>query len=77
MALLFISAVEDPENWRAEFARVLPGDEFRVWPEAGDRADIEFLLVRRHPRASMKGFANLKAILNLGAAGVAWRDPVR
>ncbi len=67
MALLFISAVEDPEVWRAEFARLLPGDEFRVWPETGDRADVEFLLVWRPPRGSMKGFPNLKAILNLGA----------
>ena len=67
MALLFISAVEDPEVWRAEFARVLPGDEFRVWPEAGDRAEIEFLLVWRPPLGAMKGFPNLKAILNMGA----------
>jgi glyoxylate/hydroxypyruvate reductase A len=67
MALLFVSAVEDPETWRGEFARLLPGDEFRVWPEAGDRADVEFLLVWRPPRGSMKGFPNLKAILNLGA----------
>ena len=67
MALLFISAVEDPEVWRGEFARVLPGDEFRVWPDTGNRAEVEFLLVWRPPRASMKGFPNLKAILNMGA----------
>ncbi|MSO84739.1 MAG: glyoxylate/hydroxypyruvate reductase A [Rhodospirillales bacterium] len=67
MALLFISAVEDPEVWRAEFARALPGDEFRVWPEVGNRSDVEFLLVWRPPPGSMKGFPNLKAILNMGA----------
>lgn len=67
MALLFISAVEDPEVWREEFARVLPAEEFRVWPEAGKREEIEFLLVWRPPRGSMKGFPNLKAILNMGA----------
>ena len=67
MALLFISAVEDPEVWRGEFARRLPDDEFRVWPEAGRREDIEFLLVWRPPRGSMKGFPNIKAILNAGA----------
>ena len=67
MALLFISAVEDPEVWRGEFARLLPGDEFRVWPEAGNRADVEFLLVWRPARGSMKGFPNIKAILNAGA----------
>ncbi|MCC7016281.1 MAG: glyoxylate/hydroxypyruvate reductase A [Rhodospirillales bacterium] len=67
MALLFISAFEDPKIWRAEFARVLPGDEFRVWPDAGNRAEVEFLLVWRPPRGSMKGFPNVKAILNMGA----------
>lgn len=67
MSLLFISAVEDPEPYRRELMRLLPGDEFRVWPEAGDRAEVEFLLVWRPPRGSMKGFPNLKAILNLGA----------
>ncbi|MBM3731930.1 MAG: glyoxylate/hydroxypyruvate reductase A [Acidimicrobiia bacterium] len=67
MALLFISAVEDPEPYRQEFIRLLPGEDFRIWPEAGDRAEVEFLLVWRPPRGSMKGFPNLKAILNLGA----------
>jgi glyoxylate/hydroxypyruvate reductase A len=67
MALFFISAVEDSEPYRAEFAKLLPGDEFRVWPEAGNRAEVEFLLVWRPPRGSLKGFPNLKAILNLGA----------
>lgn len=67
MALLFISAVEDPKVWRAEFARVLPGEDFRVWPDAGNRAEVEFLLVWRPERGSMKGFPNLKAILNMGA----------
>ncbi|MBM3581238.1 MAG: glyoxylate/hydroxypyruvate reductase A [Alphaproteobacteria bacterium] len=67
MALLFVSAVEDPEPYRQEFIRLLPGEDFRIWPEAGDRAEVEFLLVWRPPRGAMKGFPNLKAILNLGA----------
>ncbi len=67
MALLFISFVEDIDDWRRQFARVLPADEFRVWPDTGAREDIEFLLVWRPPRGSMKGFANLKAVLNMGA----------
>ncbi len=67
MALLFISSVESPEVWREQFARVLPAEEFRVWPEAGKREEVEFLLVWRPPRGSTKGFPNLKAILNMGA----------
>ncbi len=67
MALLFISTVEDPGVWREQFARVLPAEDFRVWPEAGQREDVEFLLVWKPPRGSMAGFPNLKAILNMGA----------
>ncbi|MBM3565158.1 MAG: glyoxylate/hydroxypyruvate reductase A [Alphaproteobacteria bacterium] len=67
MSLLFISSVEDPERWRDEFARVLPAEDFRVWPDTGPREAVEFLLVWRPERGSMKGFPNLKAILNMGA----------
>lgn len=67
MALLFISSVEDPGPWREQFARVLPAEEFRVWPETGRCEDVEFLLVWRPPRGAMKGFPNIKAILNMGA----------
>jgi glyoxylate/hydroxypyruvate reductase A len=67
MALLFISQSEDADEWRAHLVRLLPDDEFRVWPEAGNRAQVEFLLVWRPPKGSMKGFPNLRAVLNLGA----------
>jgi glyoxylate/hydroxypyruvate reductase A len=67
MALLFISQSEDADEWRAHLARLLPNDEFRVWPEAGNRAQVEFLLVWRPPKGSLKGFPNLRAVLNLGA----------
>jgi len=67
MALLFISQSEDAAEWRTHLARLLPGEEFRVWPEAGNRAAVEFLLVWRPPQGAMKGFPNLRAVLNLGA----------
>lgn len=67
MALLFISQSEDAAEWRTYLARLLPEDEFRVWPEASDRSQVEFLLVWRPPKGSMKGFPNLRAVLNLGA----------
>jgi glyoxylate/hydroxypyruvate reductase A len=68
MALLFISPTEDADEWRRHFARLLPGEDFRVWPDGvGERRDIEFLLVWRPARGSMKGFPNARAILNLGA----------
>lgn len=67
MALLFISQSEDADAWRTHLARRLPDDEFRVWPDVGDPAAVEFLLVWRPPKGSMKGFPNLRAVLNLGA----------
>lgn len=67
MAFLFISQFEDADAWRAHLARLLPEDEFRVWPDVGDPAQVEFLLVWRPPKGSMKGYPNVRAVLNLGA----------
>lgn len=68
MAFLFMSEADDAEDWRQLIANHMPGEEFRVGPDApGDPADVEFLLVWRPPPGSMKGYPNLKAVLNLGA----------
>ncbi|MGH6960904.1 MAG: glyoxylate/hydroxypyruvate reductase A, partial [Dongiaceae bacterium] len=40
MALALISRLEDAAAWRAALAMLLPGVEFRVWPEIGDGADV-------------------------------------
>jgi glyoxylate/hydroxypyruvate reductase A len=67
LALLFLSDSDDPEAWRAALTKRLPGLDMRVWPEAGDAADIDAALVWNHPRGALKPFPNLRAVLSLGA----------
>jgi glyoxylate/hydroxypyruvate reductase A len=67
MALLFSSPVDDPEPWRAAFAREMPELEFRVWPAIGKAEDIEFALVWKPPVGLFPRLRNLRAILSLGA----------
>jgi glyoxylate/hydroxypyruvate reductase A len=67
MALLFLSTVDSPDDWRAAFAELSPELEFRVWPDCGERSDIEAALVWRPPARSLLELPNLKLIASLGA----------
>jgi glyoxylate/hydroxypyruvate reductase A len=67
MALLFISADDPAELWRAELEARMPELEVRIWPDAGDPASVETALVWRPPPGALAGLPNLKAILSLGA----------
>src|SRR5690348_9159066 len=65
--LLFISRDDDPVAWRANLASAMPELEVRVWPDAGDPAEIDAALVWRHPPGVLRRFPNLKLIVNIGA----------
>ncbi|MDO6815110.1 2-hydroxyacid dehydrogenase [Cobetia amphilecti] len=67
MALLFSYAGADPEVWRQEFTKHLPETEFRVYPEVGDPAEIEYAAIWMHPVGDLCRYPNLKAILSFGA----------
>ena len=67
MALLFISKDDDPVEFRAAMAAELPEVEFRVWPDAGDPGEIEFALAWKPEPGLLRQFANLRAIISLGA----------
>jgi len=67
MALLFISEVDNPDWWGGELARRLPGVELRFWPNAGDLADIEYVLAWAPPHGLLRRFPNLRLIASLGA----------
>ncbi len=45
----------------------LPDLDIRIWPDAGDPADVEYALVWKPPRGMLAGFPNLRAIFSLGA----------
>ncbi len=58
-----------PERLIALFRQKLPDQEFRVWPETGDVADIEYALAWRPPDGELAKLPRLKAILSF-AAGI-------
>ncbi len=41
--------------------------EVRVWPDTGDKSDIEFVIVWDHPTGELKKYPNLKVIASFGA----------
>jgi glyoxylate/hydroxypyruvate reductase A len=76
MAILFSYEGGAADFWRTQMEDLVPGQEFRVFPDTGDPSDIEFAMVWLHPEGDLKNYPNLKAILSLGA-GVehVLRDP--
>jgi glyoxylate/hydroxypyruvate reductase A len=67
MAMIFCSRTDDPEEWRAEFAEVMPELDFRVWPDFGKPEEIEIALVWDPMADRLLEFPNLKLIASLGA----------
>ncbi len=67
MALLFQSDVDRADSWSDALKSHRPGLEVRVWPEAGDPAEIDYALVWKPPRGLLASFPNLKVIFSLGA----------
>lgn len=56
-------------DWQQALLALDASLDIRVWPEIGNKDDIEFLLVWNHPLGVLTQFPNIKAIASL-AAGV-------
>ena len=67
MALLFKSDVDRVEPWRDALNRLDPSIEFRVFPDIGNPADIDSVLIWKPPQGLLKELPNLKVIFSLGA----------
>ena len=67
MALLFLSPDDPAEAWRTALCAAIPGLDFRIWPQAGDPAEIDLALVWQPPPGELARYPNLRAILSLGA----------
>jgi len=67
MALLFRSSLDSEARWRPQTARLMPEPEIRVWPQVGNRADIDYALVWQPEPGLLASLPNLKLILSLGA----------
>jgi glyoxylate/hydroxypyruvate reductase A len=56
------------EDWIEAFAAKMPELEVRVWPDCGDRAEVDVLFTTRIPLGEVNTFSNLKFVA-LVAAG--------
>jgi glyoxylate/hydroxypyruvate reductase A len=65
VALLLKPASEPAASWIAEFQRLLPELEVRVWPAVGDPESIEYALVANLPPGELHQFPNLRMIVSL------------
>ncbi len=65
-AVLFRSSSDSADAWREALTKRMPDIDFRVWPEVGDPADIQFALVWKPPVGALKGLPNLRCACSLG-----------
>ena len=71
MALLIVDLDKHIGNataWRDTFGEQLPDLEIRVWPEAGNLADIEYLAFMHPDFDALPVFPNLKVMFSRLAA---------
>ena len=70
MALLLIELdkrIGNAQAWRDTFKAQLPDLEIRVWPEAGDLKEIEYLAFMHPDFDKLPAFPNLKAMFSRSA----------
>ncbi|MBM3597020.1 MAG: glyoxylate/hydroxypyruvate reductase A [Alphaproteobacteria bacterium] len=66
-AIVFRSHADSAEQWGANLKTQFPDIDFRVWPDAGNKADIDTAIVWKPERGMLRQFPNLKMIVSLGA----------
>jgi glyoxylate/hydroxypyruvate reductase A len=77
MALLIIGLdqrIGNAQAWRDTFAQKLPDLELRIWPDAGEPADIEYLAFMHPDFDILPAFPNLKAMFSRSAGVEAFVD---
>ena len=70
MALLIVNLdrqIGNAQMWRDVVAEKLPGTELRIWPDAGNLADIEYLAFIRPNFDEIPPLPNLKAMFSRSA----------
>jgi glyoxylate/hydroxypyruvate reductase len=76
MALMLTPTSGGAEGWRTALIAVVPGLDVRIWPEIGDRADIDIAAVGAPPAGALRDLPNLRLIVSLTAGTDALlRDP--
>src|ERR1700730_3985271 len=67
MSVLYKSDLARGRVWVRIFAEKAPDIEFRVWPEAGDLAAVDYLIAWHLPPELLSTLPNLKILFSSGA----------
>ena len=66
MALLLIGPPGDGDDWRREMEALVPGIDFRIWPDVGRVEDVAMAMTWKPPPGELKRYPNLGCICVLG-----------
>ena len=66
-SVLYRSDAARGRAWTEYFARHAPDVNFRVWPDHGDLADVEYLVAWQAPPELLAALPNLKVLFSSGA----------
>jgi len=67
MRVLYRSDEPRAAAWARYFAEHAPDLDFRVWPDAGDMADVEYLIAWQAPPEFLAALPQLKVLFSSGA----------
>ena len=67
MSILYRSDAARGAAWARYFAENAPDLDFRVWPDAGNLEDVEYLIAWQPPREFLAALPRLKVLFSSGA----------
>jgi glyoxylate/hydroxypyruvate reductase A len=67
VSIVFKAGAGNPQGWQRELSTRLPDLDWRVWPDVGDPATVDFVLAFKVEPGFFAQFPNLKGILATGA----------
>lgn len=71
---LLLNPYSSPDEWKAAFETQLPDADVRVWPDAPDPEQVEYISCVLLPDTDLSTFTNLRAILAMSAGVEQFRD---
>jgi glyoxylate/hydroxypyruvate reductase A len=67
MAFLILMPSRDISEFVAHIRSARPDIDLRIWPDTGEKTDIDFIVTWKHPPGALAQFPNVKAISSFGA----------
>jgi glyoxylate/hydroxypyruvate reductase len=64
---VFVTPTWDAKSWAVAMRKAAPAMDVRIWPDAGNAADVDYVAAWLPPANVVSSFPNLKVIFSLGA----------